>query len=149
MFPIFCQVYDGDDNMVKLAAPVPRNASVRTTPHCVRVTTVNTEVRDLRSPDGRFLFQLLPNRNIVVSKKSKLVWESGSKSRHPVSAPFRLVLQKNGDMVAYDSSSRAFWSTDTANCGPGPFTLAMRDDGYCVLYDGGWKALWATNSKSQ
>lgn len=135
--------------MVKLATGA--RAATSAPPIFVRVTTVNTEVRDLRSGDGRFRFQMLPDRNIVVRQAEKIIWQSGSKSARlpPVSSPFRLVLQKNGDLVAYDSSSRAFWSTETANCGPAPYTLTMQDDGHCVLYDGGWVPRWATNSRPQ
>lgn len=131
--------------MVKLATDVdPRYGSQP--PHFVRVKTVNTEVRHLTSPNGTYSFHMLPDRNIVVRRAKKIVWESGSKSSYspPVSTPFRLVLQKNGDLVGYDSCSRVFWSSDTANCGPAPYTLSMRDDGYCVLFDGDWKARWAT-----
>ena len=140
------QEYDGDENMVKLAPHIGcRPGSLP--PQHVRVTTVHTEVGHLSSSDGRYRFQMLPDRNIVVRRLGKIVWESGSKSKHatPVSAPFRLVLQKNGDLVGYDSSSRIFWSSNTARCGPAPYTLSMRDDGVCVLYDGAWKARWATS----
>lgn len=160
------KVYDGDDNMVQLAAEtsVTRTrpgassapskartpaAAPAELPIFVRVNTVNTEVKHLRSADKRFHFQMLPDRDIIVRQAEKTIWHSGSRSSHqpPVSSPFRLVLQKNGDLVAYDSSSRAFWSTETANCGPSPYTLTMQDDGHCVLYDGGWVPLWATNAR--
>lgn len=140
-------VYDGDDNMVRLAIDDTRSASPGSTPPSfVRVTTVNTEVRSLRSKNGKFRFQVLPDRNIVVRQAERIIWTSGSRSsRQPaVSSPFRLVLQKNGDLVAYDSSSRAFWSSETANCGPAPYTLTLKDDGNCVLFDGRWVARWAT-----
>lgn len=148
-------VYDGDDNMVRLAVDDSRPSSAggtpagSTPPAFVRVTTVNTEVKSLRSENGKFRFQVLPDRNIVVRKSEKVIWTSGSRaSRQPaVSSPFRLVLQKNGDLVAYDSSSRAFWSSETANCGPAPYTLTLKDDGNCVLFDGRWVARWATVCK--
>lgn len=141
-------VYDGDNNMVRLAIDDTRSASPgsSTPPSFVRVTTVTTEIKSLRSKNGRFRFQVLPDRNIVVRQAERIIWTSGSRSsRQPVvSSPFRLVLQKNGDLVAYDSSSRAFWSSDTANCGPAPYTLTLKDDGNCVLFDGRWVARWAT-----
>eukprot|EP00903_Cladosiphon_okamuranus_P017067 g15729.t1 len=142
-------VYDGDDNMVRLAIDdTPASEGGRrgssTPPSFVRVSTVNTEVKSLRSENGNFRFQILPNRDIVVRERERVIWTSGSGTSHPVSSPFRLVLQKNGDLVAYDSSSRAFWSSETANCGPMPYTLTLKDDGNCVLFDGRWVARWAT-----
>lgn len=140
-------VYDGDDNMVRLAVDNSSSAAAGCAPPAfVRVATVNTEVKALRSANGKFRFQVLPDRNIVVRQAEKIVWASGSRpSRQPaVSSPFRLVLQKNGDLVAYDSESRAFWSSDTAGCGPAPYTLTLKDDGNCVLFDGRLVARWAT-----
>ncbi|CAM9310602.1 unnamed protein product [Laminaria digitata] len=139
-------VYDGDEHMVRLAAEARAEASAP--PLYVRVSTISTEVREVCSANGRFCFEILPDRNIVVREGKSVRWESGSRptQQPPVSSPFRLVLQKNGDLVAYDASSRAFWSSDTANCGPAPYTLSMQDDGHCVLYDGGWVPRWATSA---
>lgn len=141
-------VFNGDDNMARLAIDDSRSAKGKgsTPPAFVRVTTVNTEVKSLRSNNGQFRFQVLPDRNIVVRQAERIIWTSGSRaSRQPaVGSPFRLVLQKNGDLVAYDSASRVFWSSDTANCGPAPYTLTLKDDGNCVLFDGGLVARWAT-----
>lgn len=151
LFPSLLQLYhqvNGDDGKaVKLDITAPLATSA--TPLFVRVTTVSTEVKILRSPDGRFHFEMLPDRNIVVRLAKELLWESGSRSRRqpPISGPFRLLLQENGDLVAYDDSSRVFWSAGTANCGPAPYTLTMQDDGHCVLYDGGGVSRWATNSR--
>lgn len=118
-------------------------------PAFVRVTTVNSEVNVLRSPNGKFRFQVLPDRNVIVRKAEQIVWKSGSKASRqpPVSAPFRLVLQRNGDLVGYDSAARVFWTTETANCGPPPYTLTLQDDGQCVLFDGRGVAKWATDSR--
>lgn len=140
------KVYDGDEHMVKLAADTRTEDA--SPPLYVRVSTTNTEVKDLRSANGRFCFEILPDRNIVVRQGNNITWESGSRptQQPPVSSPFRLVLQKNGDLVAYDSSSRAFWSSNTAKCGPTPYTLTMQDDGHCVLYDGSWVPRWATSA---
>lgn len=144
-------VYDGDDNMVRLAIDDLSRATSAggkggsSAPSSfVRVTTVNTEIKSLMSKNGNFRFQILPNREIVVRERERIIWTSGSRTSHPVSSPFRLVLQKNGDLVAYDSSSRVFWSSETADCGPMPYTLTLKDDGNCVLFDGHWIARWAT-----
>lgn len=146
------QVFNGDRNIVK--APVRDTGSGPARLHppvFVRVDTVSTEIRELRSADGRFRFLMLEDRNVVVRQGERLIWQSGSKSTHnrPVGSPFRLVLQNNGNLVAYDADSRGFWSSNTAKCGPRPYRLTMQDDGYCVLYDGSWVAHWTTSIRSQ
>ncbi|CAN0243197.1 unnamed protein product, partial [Ectocarpus sp. 4 AP-2014] len=130
------------------SAPADRHAR-EVTGACVRVEAANADVEALRSANGKFTFQVLPDRNIIVRQAERVVWNSGSRSagKPPVGAPFRLVLQKNGDLVGYDSAARVFWSSETANCGPPPYTLTMQDDGQCVLFDGRWKARWATDSR--
>ncbi|CAB1110679.1 unnamed protein product [Ectocarpus sp. CCAP 1310/34] len=154
-------VYHGDDNMVRRAvdtvspsgqhprkAPAGRHAGEAPGAY-VRVETAYADVKPLRSANGKFTFQVLPDRNIIVRQAERVIWNSGSRSadKPPFGAPFRLVLQKNGDLVGYDSSGRVFWSSETAKCGPPPYTLTMQDDGQCVLFDGRWKARWATDSR--
>ena len=129
----------------RLAAAAAAAAAEGATPAFVRVRDVNTEVKALQSMNGKYVFEVMPNRDIVVREGGgRTVWKSGSACARPVSSPYRLVLQKNGDLVAYDSAARIFWSSDTANCGPAPYTLTLKDDGNCVLFDAGWVARWAS-----
>ena len=58
----------------------------------------------------------------------------------------RLILQKDGNLVALDSSYRLVWESKTANKAPGPYTLTMEDSGNCVLYGEGGVYLWATRT---
>lgn len=140
------QVFDGDRNMVKLASGLSGTRG-SFPPHFIQVDTVSTEVKELRSPNGRYCFSILGDRNIVVRQGGRLLWQSGSKSGSdpPVGSPFRLVLQMNGNLVAYDSDSRGFWSSGTTKCGPRPYRLTMQDNGLCVLYDGASVPRWATS----
>lgn len=146
-------VYDGDDQMVRVAPDITPESSGRrrmsVPPAFVRVSTVNTEIKALQSANGKFRLEWLPDRDFVIREAGGIFWKSGSRSSRqpPVSGPFRLILQKNGDLVAYDQESRVFWSTETANCGPPPFTLVLKDDGRCALFDGRLVARWATNSR--
>lgn len=149
-------VYDGDEQMVRVAPDVlpasPASGGSKSSsvpPAFVRVSTVNTEIKALQSANGRYRLEWSPDRDFVIRNAGGVVWKSGSRSSRqpPVSGPFRLILQKNGDLVAYDQASRVFWSTETANCGPPPYTLVVKDDGRCVLFDGRLVARWATNAR--
>lgn len=128
-----------------------RYADDETTPALMRVDTVTRDVGELRSANGRFRFGLLPDSNIVVRDRRKVIWESRSSLTRepPETRPFRLVLKSSGDLVAFDGHKIPFWSSGTAKCGPRPFRLLMQDDGHCVLYDGAWRAHWATSLTSQ
>lgn len=136
---------DGENDALLL------DTGARTTPASLRVDGVSRDVTGLRSVDGRFTFGLLPDSNVAVQQGQKLIWESRAKSKRepPESKPYRLVLQSNGDLVAYDADHVPFWSSTTAKCGPRPYRLMMQDDGHAVLYDGDWRAHWATLLQSQ
>jgi hypothetical protein len=70
------------------------------------------------------------------------VWASNTQGNIPRS----LILQGDGDLVAYGSSGSAYWSTGTHNKGSAPYKAVMQNDGNFVLYDGTDKYLWATHT---
>lgn len=115
-------------------------------PTFVRVDSTSAEIKELKSADGRFRFLMQEDRNIVVLQGDRILWDSGSQDSTdaPAGSASSLVLQTDGNLIAFDSESNIFWSSGSTGCGRSPYRLTMQDDGHCVLYDGDWKARWAT-----
>ncbi|MFQ1004119.1 hypothetical protein [Modestobacter sp. SSW1-42] len=101
-----------------------------------------TTGQQVTSPDGRYWLVLQPDGNAVVyvSATGRPVFATGSYGAA------RLVVQGDGNLVAYRSDGVALWSSGTWQ--EGPSTLAMQDDGNLVLYrrDGSpsWYSGWDT-----
>jgi hypothetical protein len=58
---------------------------------------------------------------------------------------YRLVLQKDGNLVIYNHSNTATWSTHTS--GSSVSNLVMQSDGNLVLYDTSGNALWRSGTR--
>jgi hypothetical protein len=88
-----------------------------------------------------FLLCLRATGNIVISwaNTNQSLWDSGSSA-----AAKNLVMQPDGNLVAYNSSGKPYWSTGTVNRGTGPYKARMQSDGNFVVYDSTNAALWAT-----
>ncbi len=63
-----------------------------------------------------------------------------------VTDQYRLVLQKDGNLVIYNHNNIATWSTHTS--GNSPADLAMQSDGNLVLYNTAGKAIWSSNTRT-
>ena len=61
--------------------------------------------------------------------------------------PNHIVLQSDGNLVAYLWNNHALWATWTV--GKGGKTLVMQDDGNLVLYADNNKAVWATYTQNK
>jgi hypothetical protein len=59
---------------------------------------------------------------------------------------YRLVLQKDGNLVIYNHNNIATWATHTN--GNTPADLAMQSDGNLVLYNTAGKAIWSSNTRT-
>ncbi|PPF67725.1 curculin domain-containing protein [Rathayibacter sp. AY1E8] len=59
------------------------------------------------------------------------------------SLAFKLVFQSDGNLVAYNSSSNAIWSSGTQGTG---VRLAMQKDGNAVIYSSTNQAVWLTDT---
>lgn len=59
-------------------------------------------------------------------------------------AQYRLTYQTDGNVILFDGTGAALWSTRTAGTTPG--RLLMQDDGNLVLYDGSVRPVWASNT---
>jgi hypothetical protein len=97
--------------------------------------------QSIRSCDGRFLFYMQDDGNLVLSTNGVALWASGS-----VKMPVRgVVLQGDGNLVIRSGLPEANWTSVTDN-NPGA-RLAVQDDGDVVLYRGN-RAIWSTHTGS-
>ena len=55
-------------------------------------------------------------------------------------------MQSDGNLVLYDGSNKALWSSNTNSKGVKPFRLVMQKDRNLVIYDGYNKPIWATRT---
>lgn len=112
---------------------------------CVKDRSI--EVEELHSENGRFRFVLQPDRTLVLYMGDADLWAIYLSPRAcEANTTVRLILQKDGNLVAVDSSFRLVWQSNTANKAPGPYTLTMEDNGNCVLCAEGGVHLWATRT---
>ncbi|XP_047131880.1 uncharacterized protein LOC124810920 [Hydra vulgaris] len=72
------------------------------------------------------------------------IWASGSYNKG--TAPRRVVMQNDGNLVIYDAYNRATWASGTNQKGSKPHRLVMQTDGNLVIYDGINKPTWATST---
>ncbi len=72
------------------------------------------------------------------------IWASGTNGKG--TAPYKLSLQTDGNLVIYDSTNKTTWASNTTDVGIGPHSLIMQEDRNCVLYDSTGRATWATNT---
>ena len=70
---------------------------------------------------------------------------------HPVPsvAPGHLIMQADGNVVAYDSNGRPYWATNTWQSKGPNFRLIMQNDRNLVLYKDKTKPIWASNSQQR
>ena len=61
-------------------------------------------------------------------------------------APHKLILQGDGNLVVYDANGVATWGSETDETRA--IRLILQDDRNVVLYDGKGKALWSTETHS-
>lgn len=99
----------------------------------------------LRSSDGRFYLWLQRDGHLVLYQVrtggNRALWSRGG------GRAYRLANQHDGNLVLYDHSGTALWSSGTY--GKGDSTLWMQEDGNLVLYPHAplpIRASWASNT---
>lgn len=94
----------------------------------------------VKSCSNRYQFSLQSNGNFTLTNievgRSLGTWGLGLVNK--------LSMQADGNLVAFNSAGKAFWSTRTG--GNSGARLAVQDDGNIVLYAADGRALWATNT---
>ncbi|KAF8852794.1 alpha-D-mannose-specific plant lectin, partial [Acephala macrosclerotiorum] len=98
------------------------------------------------SPDGRYNFTLQTDANVVFYGPGSLnsnplppvVWAAGTNGH--LSYPWFLVMQRDGNLVAYDSAGKAYWASNT-NGHPGA-TFVVVSTGKAAVADPSGNVLW-------
>ena len=89
------------------------------------------------SCDGRFLFIMQSDGNLVLYQDGAPLWATGTNG-----SGYAMWMQGDGNLVVYASNGQPVWASNTAGR-PGTW-LAVQNDGNAVLYDG--PPIWATNT---
>jgi hypothetical protein len=105
--------------------------------------------QELRSCDGRFGWRLSSSGDLSLSQRYDLpeggILNETIYGAYAQTAPGgRVVMQLDGNLVYYEFSGDALWSSNTA--GFPNATLRVQDDGNLVIYDVSGVALWASNT---
>ena len=102
----------------------------------------------ITSNNGQYKFTYQTDANIVLYRVSggAALWAMQTVNGAWGYAPGRLIMQTDGNLVAYDSGGGAKWASNTWNKGVAPYRLVMQNDGNVVVYDGNNTATWATNT---
>lgn len=112
---------------------------------CVKERSI--ELEELHSENGLFRFVLQSDRTLVLYMGDDDLWAIYLAPRAcEANTTVRLILQRDGNLVAVDSSFRLVWESNTANKAPGPYTLTMENNGNCALCAAGGVHLWATRT---
>ena len=107
--------------------------------------------QDLISPNCKYQLLLQTDGNIVLKKRdsqlnySIILWSRGQCCLG--TPPYELKMQKDNNLVLYDSQGSSLWATNTDGQGPNKGKAELHDNGNFVVHDGEGTELWSTNTK--
>jgi len=97
----------------------------------------------VHSADGRFQFTYQSDGNLVLSQQGTQLWASNTSG----TSPGRTIMQTDGNLVIYDGSGTAVWSSGTGGNPTSYDTfLLVQDDGNVVIANISGQALWSTGT---
>jgi hypothetical protein len=99
----------------------------------------------LKAPVTSFHARLQSDGNFVLYRSENFdsgnsYWATATNGKG--SAPYRLVMQSDNNLVIYDAHNKAIWSTGTNGKGHGPARLVLDDSGHLKVLDGDNHELW-------
>jgi hypothetical protein len=106
----------------------------------------------LTSPNGKYYIKMQSDGNFCLYSKKGL---NGMDYDHPIwatmtngkgSAPYKAVMQEDGNLIVYDSKKSALWSSGTNGKGTAPFKLLLEDNGLLELIDANKKQIWSSKT---
>eukprot|EP00775_Hariotina_reticulata_P009626 gene9626-9786_t len=84
--------------------------------------------------------------SVMLFQNDAPIWTSNTQGRS-MARPFRLIMQRDGNLIALDTAGAQVWATNTAGQGTGPgYKVSVLNNGNVVLYDALNVPLWATNT---
>ena len=102
---------------------------------------------DVRSQDGKFYLGHNANGNgllAVAKSDGSSIWNNGV-APGPSGAPYKLIMQGDGNLVIYNKNGAPTWASDTNNKGSGPYILKLENDGKLRIIDGTGTSIWSPN----
>jgi len=86
--------------------------------------------------------------NFVVTEKEsgRTLWSTNTADKG--SGPYRLAMQKDTNLVLFDSQNEIVWKSRTNGRGKEPSRLVLKDDGDLIIYDTNDRIVWSWRSRS-
>jgi len=132
---------DGAQNQIFTNKPAPPSGSVGDTLYSTSSITSPSEI--LVSPSYQTKLVVQNDGNVVLSDIAggKSIWSTNTAGKG--TAPYRLTMQGDGNLVLVDSSSATIWSSGTTGLGFGPYRLKLRDLQQLTVVDRDSTPLWS------
>ncbi|EFA75174.1 hypothetical protein PPL_11248 [Heterostelium album PN500] len=108
---------------------------------------VLTSPQSIRNGDCRMVLE--NNGNLIIFKYdfNQVMWASNTFQKGR--APFRLIMQGDGNLVLYDSTNMVTWKSDTFRKGVAPFTMVLNNDGTFNIIDGTGSSTYSSSGGNQ
>lgn len=105
-----------------------------------------TPGKSIKSPNGRYMFIYQTDGNVCLynTNGGGPLWCSMA-----VHDPGVLIMQGDGNLVAYDSGGVPRWATGTNGQGPAPYRLTLKNNRSAVVTDSSNAILWDTQTGGQ
>ena len=82
--------------------------------------------------------------NLVVYCNKTVGWKSNTSKKSK--APYRLIMQSDGNLVAYGSGNpNVVWASNTDRKGTGPYVASITDKGRFFVSDSKGTSIWSSN----
>lgn len=99
----------------------------------------------IMSLNQQYFARIQEDGNFVVYKTnnflpSNAIWNSSTAGKG--SPPYKLIMQKDGNLVIYDKSNKAIWASNTCKKGKNPCELCIFDSGKLGIVDSEGKTIW-------
>jgi len=132
---------DGAQHQIFTNSPPPLAGSVGDT--LFSTSSITSPSQILVSPSYLTKLAVQGDGNVVLSDiaSGHVYWTTNTAGKG--SAPYRLTMQSDGNLVLVDSTSATLWSSGTAGLGYGPYKLRIRDTAQLAVVDRDSTPLWS------
>ncbi len=122
-------------------APSPAPAQITYSNTCVSGKTAFTECNNnIVSENNRCKLKTQTDGNLVLYDNDAPIWSSGTYNRG--NAPYKTLMQQDGNYVLYDVSLVPLWASGTFNRGYAPYTLNLTNNCNIIVTDASGTELW-------
>jgi hypothetical protein len=128
---------------IKYNDPFSFSATISKTNNSLDQDAYLSPGESITSANGKYMFIYQTDGNVCLYNTSGggSIWCSME-----VHTPGKLILQNDGNLVAYDSGGIPKWSTNTQGQGVSPYLLTLRNDRTVALTDTNNTVLWSTQT---